>query len=221
MKILFIGNSYTYYNDMPCTLEKLLAENGFASQVDSVTVGGRKLYKNLDREDEKFGVIKELSSKNNYDALILQEQSFLPITEPETFERGVFGLMKTVESKRTVLYATWGRKSGCDLLVQHGWTSDSMTDMLYEAYSRAAVKFGAELSPVGKCFKQSVKTYPDIELYDPDLSHPSREGSALAAMVHYVVLIGELPKKYSSLKLEEKVAQSFISAIKSIVWEEK
>ncbi len=221
MKILFIGNSYTYYNDMPRTVEKLLAENGFESQVDSVTVGGRKLYKNLDKEDKKFGVIKELGSKNNYDVLILQEQSFLPITESETFERGVCGLMKTVVAKRTVLYATWGRKSGCDLLVQHGWTSDGMADMLYEAYLRAAMKFGAELSPVGKCFKQVVKNYPNIELYDADLSHPSREGSALAAIVHYVALLGELPKKYSSLQLEENVAQSLISVAKSIVLEEK
>ena len=54
MNILFIGNSYTYYNDMPNILEALAKENGKDLSADAVTKGGRKLYANLDAEDEYF-----------------------------------------------------------------------------------------------------------------------------------------------------------------------
>ena len=40
MKILFIGNSYTYYNDMPALLESLMCENGYDAKIHSVTKGG-------------------------------------------------------------------------------------------------------------------------------------------------------------------------------------
>ena len=42
MKLLFIGNSYTYFNEMPEQLEALMRENGFDVTVHSVTKGGRK-----------------------------------------------------------------------------------------------------------------------------------------------------------------------------------
>ena len=54
MNILMIGNSYTYYNDMPKILESLAIENGKDVRVDSVTKGGRKLYANLLPEDEYY-----------------------------------------------------------------------------------------------------------------------------------------------------------------------
>ena len=42
MNILFIGNSYTYYNNMPKMLEALAKENGKKLCVNAVTKGGRK-----------------------------------------------------------------------------------------------------------------------------------------------------------------------------------
>ena len=43
MKILFIGNSYTYFNDMPGLFEKECEKNGVTADVDSVTAGGYRL----------------------------------------------------------------------------------------------------------------------------------------------------------------------------------
>lgn len=40
---LFIGNSYTYYNDMPKLFETLCRENGKDVTAYSVTKGGREL----------------------------------------------------------------------------------------------------------------------------------------------------------------------------------
>ena len=213
MNILFIGNSYTYYNDMPKMLEALLIENGFKASVSSVTKGGRKLYKNLDPEDEYNKKIKELISENSFDYLFLQEQSYFALIDYEKFENALSELIKLVGAKRNVLYATWGRKTGSELLSEYGWTSYGMTDSLFAAYSSAAKKLEAQVSPVGLCFKEIIKCHPEYELYDKDLTHPSYLGSAVAAISHYRSMIGTLPDKVSSIALDE----STVNMVKSVV----
>ena len=52
MKILFIGNSYTYCNDLPMLVEKLARENGKDVETFSVTRGGRMLIQLADPEDD-------------------------------------------------------------------------------------------------------------------------------------------------------------------------
>lgn len=204
MNILFIGNSYTFYHDMPKLLEALALENGMEVRVDSVTKGGRRLYENLAAEDEKHLRIEVLVSENSYDVLFLQEQSFFALVDYEKFEYGVSRLIDAVKAKRNILYATWGRKSGSDVLKKHGWTSQEMTFGLDAAYRKAANACGAEVSPVGMCFYRIAERYPALELYDADLSHPSYLGSCVAALAHYRAIFGELPEKTSVLGLEEQ-----------------
>ncbi|MBQ7375872.1 MAG: hypothetical protein IJW52_03210 [Clostridia bacterium] len=205
MKILFIGNSYTFYNDMPKMLAELGVENGKELEVDSVTRGGRKLYENLVSGDEYNSKILELIAKKSYDVLILQEQSYFALVDYAEFERGVRGLVELVGAKRVILYATWGRKAGCDLLPKYGWSSAEMGEKLFAAYSSAAKACGAEVSPVGLCFNK-INAIGDFELYHPDLSHPSRLGTVIGVLCHYKKIFGELPEKCETLALsaEEK-----------------
>jgi hypothetical protein len=205
MKILFIGNSYTFYNDMPKMLCELALENCKDVEVDSVTRGGRKLYENLASGDEHNAKILELIGQKSYDLLILQEQSYFALVDYAEFERGVKGLIDLVGAKKVLLYATWGRKVGAELLATHGWTSSEMGEKLYSAYSAVAEKFGAEVSPVGLCFNK-INAGGGLELYNPDLSHPSRLGTVVGVLCHYKKIFGALPEKYSTLALatEEK-----------------
>lgn len=200
MKILFIGNSYTYFSDMPSMLRELSIENGKTVEIDSVTCGGRKLYENLAAGDEYNAKILSLIGEKSYDLLILQEQSYFALVDYAEFERGVRGLVELVGAKRVLLYATWGRKAGCDLLPKYGWTSAEMGDKLFAAYSSAAEACGAEVSPVGLCFNK-INAGGELELYDPDLSHPSRLGTVLGVLCHYKKIFGALPEKYETLAL--------------------
>ncbi len=202
MKILFIGNSYTYFNDMPQLLQQLLQENGFDAHVDSVTKGGRKLFENLQQNDENSEKITELCENNLYDVLFLQEQSYLPAVNYEVFEDGARRLKEKVLARNTILYATWGRKEGCPLLTDKGWTNPSMTELLRDAYHRVGAQIGARVSDVGLCFARVRELEPELELYNPDLSHPSYSGSCVAAVCHYKMLTGALPKTTACLKTE-------------------
>ena len=215
MKILFIGNSYTFYNDLPKMLLTLSENSEKDVTVHSVTKGGRKLYENLSVGDKYHDQITDLIQCNEYDVLILQEQSYFALINYDEFERGVRGLAGLVNAKRTVLYATWGRKTGSELLEKHGWTTDEMSDGLYEAYCKASKNMGAEVSPVGLCFKALNRTAPEIELYDPDLSHPSYAGSFVAALCHYFKIFGELPKSYRGIELSGDETEAIKNAVLS------
>ena len=213
MKILFIGNSYTFFNDMPKLLEALAEENGKDGYIDSVTKGGRRLYENLKEGDENGERIKALVRENDFDALILQEQSFLAIVDYERFVGGIRDLVSLVKAKRNILYATWGRKTGSEKLNELGLTSEEMTNKLTEAYILAAKTVNAEISHVGKTFLKISKELPDLEIYNPDLSHPSYLGSAVAAICHYRTLFAEMPKKVESLLLGSAEKPKLLSAI--------
>ena len=213
MKILFIGNSYTFFNDMPKLLEKLASTNGKDLSVDSVTKGGRHLYQNLNEGDELGDKIKALSKENTYDALFLQEQSFFAIVNFEKFLFGVKSLKELVGAKRTILYATWGRKSGSEKLVELGLTSEEMTEKLTNAYISAAEKTNSEISHAGQTFLKISKTLPSVDLYKPDLSHPSYIGSVVAAICHYHSLFGEMPKDISCFEFGEVCPKELMSVI--------
>lgn len=217
MNILFIGNSYTYVHKVPELFESLAKENGKEVTVDSVTKGSRKLYENLDPADEKHVEILALLSQKEYDVLILQEQSYLSITDYQSFEKGVLGLNKLISPKKTVLYATWGRKEGCPLLQTLGLSSEEMFWALERAYLQAAKTVQADVSPVGRCFNEITKKHGDIDLYSPDLSHQSYIGSCVAAICHYNAVFGEMPVAYASLKLEAGVIQKIFPIIKDII----
>ena len=224
MNILFIGNSYTYFSDLPALFFSLCAANGHDVRVDSVTCGGRRLHENLNAfcndfnpDDDYSKKISELVEENEYDVLFLQEQSCLPIVEPQMFLAGVVGLSTVIGAWRTILYATWGRADGSDTLSHYGWTRESMTKGLYDAYCQAAEIAHAEVSPVGLCFAKIVESHPEIDLYDPDKSHPSYAGTCVAALSHYKTVFGEMPSDLSALKLEGGVAKVLAETVDGIV----
>ena len=216
MNILFIGNSYTYYNEMPKIFEALAKENGFEISVDSVTKGGRKLYENLDPCDENHRLIRSLCDSKAYDVLFLQENSTLPLRDSKAFMQGAKELALLIGAKKNILYATWGRKNGSPTLSELGISSEEMTDTVHEQYLLVAKNLGMDISPVGLSFKYLSSALPIIDLYSSDLSHPSYLGSCVAALTHYYTLFGCEPKHYSSLSIEPQTVKSIIDTVKVI-----
>ena len=224
MNILFIGNSYTYFFDLPTLFSSLCSSNGHIVRVDSVTAGGRELHECLNEDGTRLhdtdGLalrIGELLNEVSYDVLILQEQSCLPYHNPDLFLKGATGLAAIIQAKRTIMYATWGRADGSEDLDYFGWTRESMTKGLYESYCKAAVRTDGDVSPVGLCFAEIVNKHPELNLYDPDKSHPSYAGTCVAALSHYKTVFGEMPADLSALKLEDGVAKVLAETVDGIV----
>ena len=185
-KILFIGNSYTYYHDMPERIFAPMAkEKGFDFEVQAVTHGGYKLEWFADPENEEGKRLREVVEGRHYDCIVLQDHSLSTIENPGAFFGGIRSMKALLEDKtdKFVLYGTWARKPGCDTLEQIGMTNPEMTRHIAEAYDEAGQRFGMTVAHVGKAFAAYSAAHPDAELYFEDLHHSSVLGSTVAAQV--------------------------------------
>ncbi len=215
MNILFVGNSYTYFNDLELLVQGLCRENGMDVHAYRVTKGGRRLISHMDCEDETTKKLETTLRERHYDVCVIQEQSLLPITDYETFLAGVTHVMRMakLQSDKFLLYATWARKEGSSDLKTHGWTPETMTQLLDDAYHQAGQQLGISVSPVGVNFWKVVTDHPELDLHHTDLTHPSYLGSCLAALTHYHTLFGHFPAHTESLNLTDEQICIFREAV--------
>ncbi len=179
VRVLFIGNSYTYFNDLPGLLARLAAANGLELVTESVVEGGMTLLGHL-RCGEALSRIRS----GGWDAVVLQEQSTRPLDAPGLMEAAVQELAGEVDrvGARTALYLTWAR---------HDHPDDQAA--LDSAYRRCAAAVGASVVPVGPCWQRALAEDPSLALYEQDGSHPAPMGTYLAACAFYAVLAGRSP----------------------------
>ena len=182
--ILFVGNSYTYYSDMP---EKLFApmarEAGVDCCVTSVTVGGCTLERFADENDSAGQKLRTAIAGQQYDLVILQEQGTQPVRNPVSFEKSAAALLALFrpQAEKFMFYATCGRKTGHQDLTVLGMTEAELNEALAQAYGAVGAKLGLPVAHVGRAFAAYAAEHPEAELYDPDLLHPSLLGSTVAA----------------------------------------
>lgn len=190
LNILFVGNSYTFFNQMPeVAFTQVAQEAGIKVNVTSVTRGGYRLGQFANPENEEGKRLRETVGGIRYDCAVLQEQSINPIINEADFLRGVSDVMSLICADSFVLYATWGRNDGSPTLNELGLTREEMTERLSVAYNKAAGQTGARVAEVGRAFLEYAEKYGKDELYNPDKSHPSAVGSALAARVIFEKII--------------------------------
>lgn len=186
MKVLFIGNSFTFYNDIPKLFEKIATSSNKNVIVDSITKSAYTLEKLSNSSDEVGKKVDEkLNSSNDYDVIILQEQSVRPLSNYQKFISSAKSLQtkinNTQKNCQIYLYATWGYKSAADA---RKITIEEMEMQLREAYKNAAQEMGVKVCNVGEAFTNVYNCHRDVELYSPsDMKHPSYAGSFLSACV--------------------------------------
>lgn len=183
-QILFIGNSYTFYHDMPERIfAPLAADAGHDFEVRSVTHGGYKLAWYADPENEEGKRLRAVVEGRHFDCIVLQDHSLSTIENPGEFFDGIRRMKALLQEKTEmfVLYATWGRKAGNETLKELGMTNAEMTRHVAEMYDEAGQRFGMKVAHVGKAFADYSGKHPDAELYFEDLHHSSRLGSTIAA----------------------------------------
>ena len=190
-KVLFIGNSYTYVNNLPQVIADIANAMGDTLTHDSSTPGGYTL--NLHTSN-----VTTLSKINaqSWDFVVLQEQSQLPSFDPPQVSIDVYPYARQLDSlilvndscTETFFYMTWGRQNG-DLSNCSTYpavcTYNGMQQRLRDSYVQMSVDNNVSVSPVGVAWKIVRDNYPGINLYQADESHPSIYGTYLAACVFY------------------------------------
>ena len=194
-QILFVGNSYTFFNDMPTAYFEPMAKIcGYNVHVTSITKGAYTLEKFANPSDTYGRLVENALANNQYDYVIIQEQSVRPAINAPAFYDGVRALTERIRSigAQPVLYATWGRKEGADKLTEYNMTSKEMTWKLAAAYDAIAKELDIPVIHVGLAFAD-VYENSSMELYNADKSHPSHIGSYLAAMALFCGIFREDP----------------------------
>lgn len=175
MRILMLGNSFTFTNHMPKMLAALTG-----AEVIHHTRGGARLSEQLNPCTRLGSQTQAALQKEKWDYVVLQEMSHGPITAPKSFFSSVEGLCRQIRANGSVpiLFATWAYQRGGAKLMDKGWDYDEMAQKLSEAYHRAAQENNALIADVGQRFYELSDTQ---NLYATDGVHPSELGSHIAA----------------------------------------
>jgi len=191
---LFLGNSYTYANNLPQLISDIALANGDTLYYDSNTPGGYTLQNHAGNTTS----ITKINSQK-WDHIILQAQSQEPSIDPlqvaaqtTPYALKLDSMIKQSDSCTiTTFYETWGRKYGdagnCGMYPPV-CTYAGMQDRLKQSYKLFADTTTGIMAPTGEAFRFSRQLDSTIDLYQPDQSHPSLAGSYLAACVFYEVL---------------------------------
>lgn len=198
--ILFVGNSMTYFHDMPTAIFEPMAKTaGYDVTVRSITAGGRFLWENLERDDEMARSVKEALSDDKtgaYDFVVLQEGMPDLYTQTEKFHgavRTLSGMIRALGAK-PALYARMGNKRGNPELPEDpDCTYENVFRAIVEAHERISEELDIPVAWAVKAAYDICDGQTDVEPYWTDGSHPSYAGSYLAALCVMVVVFGADP----------------------------
>jgi hypothetical protein len=187
LRVLFIGNSFTFYNSMPHMVHELAAADPGGRPVFAVE--RTRMSWDLSGATDDPGLV-DLLDDVPWDAVVLQERSWV-LSYPAGIRAAYpFASRLSREIERTgalpVLFMTWGYEHG----EYGGDTYEAMQGRLEDGYDGLAATLGTPVARVGAAWAAAVYERPGLELWAGDGRHPNRAGSYLAACVFYRMLSG-------------------------------
>lgn len=207
LRILFVGNSYTFTNDLPNTFANLARSGGHPVEVAMLAEGG-------------VGFVEHLSSpqfsstltSSAWDYVVLQEQSQIPsikASRTQSMYPAARELVRQIRSASAepIFFETWAHRGG---FPENGlFTYEGMQYEINQGYKQIASELNVRLGPVGLAWFRALQANPDLQLWLEDGSHPSEQGTYLAACVFYATFYKESPVglSYRGNLLEEVVLQ--------------
>lgn len=187
-RLLFVGNSFTYYNGGLENHVKQLAESAnppLRITGDRATKGGAtlKILNGLDWVHAKMRA-------GGYDLVILQEDI------PELTEHNVAPFFEQAR-----LFNREIRELGSKTVLFMAWPYERLNWVTLEQIAQAHCAIGKELgvpvAPVGVAFERALKQRPELAMLGRDQEHESIHGTYLAANVIYATVFGQSPKGLS------------------------
>lgn len=178
MKVLFIGNSHTYFNDMPHLFAEMCeALNGERTEVTMLAFSGRTLQWHC---GEYFSVRFALLY-GGYDYCVIQQlgHPMPPLGETEPPLEKLVRLCESVGTK-PVLFMTWAKRS-----------EPEQAKEIVAVYRTLAEKYRMRLAPMAELFSAAQREHPEIDLYWFDGSHASPYGDYLIAATLAATVTGK------------------------------
>ena len=188
MKVLFVGNSYTYGYNLAHIVSIISQETSTLLITRKSVIGGASLKEHWQggRELETRKIIAE----GDFDVVVLQDFSMSAMNEPDT-------ALKYIQ-----LFADYIRSHGAEPYLFNTWAREKVPQFQSEIdvmYEQAATANDAVNVPVGKAWELAMDLRPTVDLFTSDGSHPNELGCMLTASVFVRAICGELPDIVPSL----------------------
>ena len=193
-KILFIGNSFTFYWNLPSLVEKMSIQRGLNWDVSHFTVPSATLKVHWNNPD-----LKSLLESETFDHIIIQEHSSNILTNADGDSSFYFGQIKSIIPASTQIhfFSTWMYPS------IEQFNIDNVEYPIEENIKEIIEGTATKLIPVGRAFKLFQDKYPQFNLLMEDDKHPNSNGSYLASCVIFSHLSAEssmnLSKRYKGV----------------------
>lgn len=199
IRVLFVGNSYVYYNNL-AQLINLLTE-GMETQLicTKSTVGAAHLGEHW--RGLRGLRSKEIISQQKNDIVVIQDNSMWPIEHKDSLL--LYGTMFCdfirKQGAKPFLYTTWARQK-----------TPETQSLITSAYQELANTTAATRVPVGDAWQLAREQYPEMNLFFTDGSHPSNLGTFLIALSFIKKITGQLPAKFQTVyNYPDKDGESF------------
>ncbi len=192
LRILFIGNSYTYVNDLPGVFANLARSGAHPVETDMIAPGGWTLSQHAGSN----GTLDKINS-SKWDYVVLQEQSTIPafsVSRTQEMYPAARQLAGQIEAggAEPVFFITWGHREGVP--VQGLTTYAEMQSQIDQGYLLIAQELNLPVAPVGQAWWTASQHQPPFDLWQADGSHPTQSGTYLAACVFYAVIFNQSPE---------------------------
>lgn len=192
VEVLFIGNSYTIYNDMPLMFKMFCRKAGDNVYVDNCSVLGASL-EYLSRTQ----MVEDMINSKNWDYIVLQS-SPVNMSDSSMFSSEFLTLYRLKEiiisnnSNTKIIYPMlWSPEYGATIngeLLREIYTYNEFQEMIYNGNLFITDSMDMLSAPIGWVWYYIVNNASDIELYDDDGYHPNTLGSYLCASVYYSLI---------------------------------
>ena len=210
IRVLFIGNSYTHYNNMPKILEEMAKSKGMNVDIQMDAKSNHTFEMHAQRP-ELYQSIK----KNKWDYVVIQGFSRELAQDTAAIDSLSLPYIKQIldsvyannRCTNVFMYQTWAYQNGFQQdSLPINWDYQTMSDRVHYGYNYVADKFNLAVVPVGKAWEAICTNYPEIKLYQEDLQHPTVTGSYLTAACFYAALFRSQPKVTYHANLDAKTA---------------
>lgn len=196
-RVLFIGNSYTRFNDLPRMVERLSrsAPRGPLLATSREARGGFDLRMHWrDRE------LRRRIASRRFDVVVLQGHSLSALSAPDRAAEYArrFWRHASASGTRLILFQTWARSPRSrDYRRLALGGQDEMLSRVEAFYEELARELHVSVAPVGRAWRRAIDTLPDVRLHRRDGTHPELAGTYLSASVLYGTLTGRDPREPS------------------------
>ena len=179
-RVLFIGNSLTYTNDLPGMLSAIARMSGDTIVVASVVAPGYAVIDHITPPTATDALARIASAKWEY--VVLQQGPTSRAIDRDTLVLAAQRLEPAIRAAggRPALYMVWPA------------AADSANfDRVRQSFQLAACSTNGVFWPVGEAWRAAWRVDPTLGLYGPDRFHPSALGTYLAALVMYERITGK------------------------------